>query len=124
MRTLQLLTRAADARPGTLRLRVRTGPITSGGTRHENTWRGFLIGVGGAHVDDRISALCHHWPAIDGGLIAALDGTGRTSVLDQKFLCRGCVTGRCSQEAPTQAYWWIRRGGATQRAVAGRVPSV
>ena len=77
MRTLHLLTRACAERPGTLSMRVRTGPLGEGKARHPRTWTGFLIGVGGARVDYRISALCHHWPAADGGLIAALDGSGR-----------------------------------------------
>ena len=82
MRTLQLLTYALSEEPGTLEMRVRTGPIETGGTQHENTWAGFLIGAGGDHADFRISALVHHWPAPDGGLIVALDGTGKIVVRD------------------------------------------
>jgi len=76
MRTLHLLTLALREEPGALAMSVRTGPIAPGDSAHENTWTGFLIGVGGDHVDFRISALAHHWPADDGGLIVALDGTG------------------------------------------------
>jgi hypothetical protein len=62
-------------------MRVRTGPITEG-PRHEDTWSGFLLGAGGDHVDFRITALTHHWPSTDGGLIVALDGTGHIVVRD------------------------------------------
>ena len=82
MRTLHLLTRALREEPGALAMSVHTGPIAPGDSAHENTWTGFLIGVGGDHVDFRISALAHHWPADDGGLIVALDGTGKVVVRD------------------------------------------
>ena len=82
MRTLHLLTFAAGEGTGTLELKVRTGPLEAGGEHHPNTWTGFLIGVGGEHVDFRISALCHHWPSTDGGLIAAMDGTGQVIFRD------------------------------------------
>ena len=86
MRTLQLLTYALSEESGRLEMSVRTGPIVPGGTRHENTWTGFLIGAGGDHVDYRISALVHDWPAPDGGLIVALDGTGKIVVRDNSGL--------------------------------------
>ena len=86
MRTLQLLTYALSEDPGTLELSVRTGPIELGGSPHENTWTGFLIGAGGDHVDYRISAMVHDWPAPDGGLIVAVDGTGKVVVRDNSTL--------------------------------------
>lgn len=82
MRTIHLLTRSLGEKPGVLEITVRTGPIEPGGKKHEDTWSGFLLGVGGEHVDFRISALCHHWPSTDGGLIAAVDGTGRAIFRD------------------------------------------
>lgn len=82
MRTIHLLTRSLGGKDGTLEMTVRTGPIEPGGNKHEDTWSGFLLGVGGEHVDYRISALCHHWPSTDGGLIAAVDGTGRAILRD------------------------------------------
>jgi hypothetical protein len=81
MRTLHLLTRALSEREGSVRMRVRTGPMEEG-PHHEDTWSGFLLGAGGAHVDFRITALTHHWPSTDGGLIVGLDGTGRIVVRD------------------------------------------
>ena len=86
MRTLQLLTYALSEDPGTLELSVRTGPIELGGSPHENTWTGFLIGAGGDHVDYRISAMVHDWPAPDGGLIVAVDGTGKIVVRDNSTI--------------------------------------
>ena len=86
MRTLQLLTYALSEDPGALELSVRTGPIEPGGSRHENTWTGFLIGAGGDHVDYRISAMVHDWPAPDGGLIVAVDGTGKIVVRDNSTI--------------------------------------
>ena len=76
MRTIHLLTHRLSDAPGTLNMTVRLGAMNPEGDDHENTWAGFLIGVGGTHVDYRASALCHHWPGEDGGLIAAIDGTG------------------------------------------------
>lgn len=86
MRTLQLLTYALTEEPGRLEMSVRTGPMEPGGTPHENTWTGFLIGAGGDDVDYRISALVHDWPAPDGGLIVALDGTGKVVVRDNSTI--------------------------------------
>ncbi len=81
MRTLHLLTRSLAETPGSAHLEVRTGAIEPG-PRHRDTWSGFLIGVGGEDVDYRISALSHHWPSEDGGLIVAFDGTGSIVVRD------------------------------------------
>jgi len=86
MRTLQLLTYALSEEPGRFEMSVRTGPIEPGGTLHENTWSGFLIGAGGDHVDYRISAMVHDWPAPDGGLIVAVDGTGKVVVRDNSTI--------------------------------------
>jgi phosphodiesterase/alkaline phosphatase D-like protein len=81
MRTLHLLTRSLKEGPGTLTMSVRTGPLEEG-PAHQDTWSGFLVGVGGGDVDYRISALSHHWPSTDGGLIVAVDGTGAIVVRD------------------------------------------
>ncbi len=80
MRTLHLLTRSLGEEPDSLNMSVRMGAIAPGHSAHGDTWSGFLIGAGGAHVDYRISSLVHHWPAEDGGLIVAVDGTGTVVV--------------------------------------------
>ena len=77
MRTLHLLTQTLSEAQGDLQLSVRMGPMTEADTSHTNTWSGFLLGAGGSHVDYRISSLVHHWPGEDGGIIVAVDGTGR-----------------------------------------------
>ena len=82
MRTLHLLTRALSEKPGSVSMSVRTGPLVPYDSAHTNTWTGFLLGAGGAHVDYRISSLTHHWPGDDGGLIVGLDGTGAIVVRD------------------------------------------
>ncbi len=93
MRVVQLLTTTLAEVPGTLTMSVRTGPREpeSGqvpadsqrtGTALQHTWSGFLVGAGGDSVDYRISALVHHWPAPDGGLIIGVDGTGAIIVRD------------------------------------------
>lgn len=79
MRTLHLLTRTLGDADASAHLSIVTGPIGAG-PRHEDTWSGLLIGAGGPAVDYRITALVHHWPADDGGLIVAWDGTGRIVV--------------------------------------------
>lgn len=76
-RTLHLFDRQMADREGSFKMRVRTGPINPDPKATEDTWAGFLIGVGGAHVDYRTSSLSHHWPGHDGGVIVAMDGTGR-----------------------------------------------
>lgn len=89
MRTLQHLQRRVELAEGGFTARVRTGPLATGSERHEHTWSGFLIGVGGPDVDHRTSALVHHWPAPGGGLIAALDGTGRLVLRDNEGTAGG-----------------------------------
>ncbi len=77
MRTLHLLTRSLGEEPGDLQVSVRMGALAIMDSSHANTWSGFLLGAGGGDVDYRISSLVHHWPGEDGGLIVAVDGTGR-----------------------------------------------
>ena len=84
MRTVQVLTWVLSSKTGELDASVRLGPLaaTDQRNRTEDSWAGFLVGAGGNGVDFRITALVHHWPSEDGGLIVALDGTGRLVVRD------------------------------------------
>jgi len=82
MRAVQLLTHVLGEHKGKFKMSVRTGPMETGAKFKEQTWSGFLIGVGGKHVDYRLSALCHHWPGKDGGLIVAVDGAGKVVFRD------------------------------------------
>ncbi|MHC5028522.1 MAG: hypothetical protein ACYTGR_17370, partial [Planctomycetota bacterium] len=79
LRTLHWLTRTISVAPECRQfsMTVTLGPRTSDFEPDADTWAGFLLGVGGPHVDHRLSALVHGKPAEDGGLLALVDGTGR-----------------------------------------------
>lgn len=77
MRTVQLLTASLGPNRGTCTMSVRTGAIEPRSQSGKQSWTGFLIGAGGSRVDYRLTALVHDKPAEDGGLVAAIDGTGR-----------------------------------------------
>ncbi len=77
MRTVHRLTAALDDSPRPFRVRVRLGPMEPNGKPNPESWAGLLLGVGGAHVDYRLSALTHHKPAEDGGILVAVGPTGR-----------------------------------------------
>ncbi|MHC5003665.1 MAG: hypothetical protein ACYTJ0_11120, partial [Planctomycetota bacterium] len=79
LRTLHLLTRTVDDPRDGFVMQVRTGAIGDGASRG---WRGFLVGAGGADVDYRLTALVHHRPAEDGGLLAVVDAAGRVDLRD------------------------------------------
>ena len=89
MRTLHLLTARPGAAAGELDMEVRTGPLAEGDERGPDTWSGFLVGAGDEATDFRVSALVHHWPAPGGGLIAALDGSGRLVIRDNETSAEG-----------------------------------
>ncbi|MFO0904157.1 MAG: alkaline phosphatase D family protein [Pirellulales bacterium] len=82
MRTLQLLDASLGEAPGELVMSVRTGVLQRGSRRSADTWTGFLLGAGGAAIDYRLTALVHHRSAEDGGLLVAVDGTGRVIFRD------------------------------------------
>ncbi|HND52648.1 MAG TPA: alkaline phosphatase D family protein, partial [Pirellulaceae bacterium] len=82
MRTLQLLTAGLNSAPGELVMSVRTGAVQPGNRRSAETWTGFLIGAGGPNVDHRLTALVHHRSAEDGGILVAVDGTGKVIFRD------------------------------------------
>ena len=82
MRTVHLLTAALDDSPRPFRVQVRLGPVERGGKTSAESWAGMLLGVGGAHVDYRLSALTHHKPAEDGGILVAVSPTGQIMFRD------------------------------------------
>ena len=82
LRTLHLLTHSLKTGGGTFVMSATTGPIENNKPLQQDSWTGFLIGAGGNHVDYRISALVHHKPAEDGGLLAVMDGKGRLTIRD------------------------------------------
>jgi len=82
LRVVHHLTYSLTGDHGVFSTSVVIGPISPGGARTGDTWAGFLIGAGGADVDYRLTALTHHWTGQDGGLIAAIDGTGHVIFRD------------------------------------------
>lgn len=80
-RTLQLLTRTLDSAPGTFATQVLIGQVAPVDP-NPASWVGVQFGQGGPDVDYRITALVHHQPAEDGGVIAVIDGTGRVHLRD------------------------------------------
>lgn len=93
LRTLMALDTSLARGDGQLTTRVRTGPAGSvplalpaapAVDRPSTTQglRGLLLGAGGDHVDPRLSAMVHHRPARDGGLLAAVDDRGRVALYD------------------------------------------
>ena len=83
LRVLHLITADARTEPGELRMNVRLGAIEKGAPTAD-ALAGFLIGAGGPHVDYRLTALVHHRPAEDGGLIAVINGHGHVSIRDNE----------------------------------------
>lgn len=45
-------------------------------------FRGLLLGAGGAHVTPRLSAMVHHRPALDGGLLVVVNEQGSLALFD------------------------------------------
>ena len=84
LRVLHLLAADVNTTPGTLCMRVRTGPIEPECERTADAWAGFLIGAGGEDVDYRLTALVHHRPAKDGGLLVVVAGDGRVAFRDNE----------------------------------------
>jgi len=84
LRVVHLLTAELRPKPGKLTMKVRTGVLEPDQPRSSKAWAGFLIGAGGHHVDYRLTALVHHRPAVDGGLLAVVDDLGRVSFRDNE----------------------------------------
>jgi len=81
-RVLHALTAAVSDEGDALDLSVRLGPVDEGSLPGEATWAGFLVGAGGPEIDHRLTALVHHRPAEDGGLLAVVDGDGHAIFRD------------------------------------------
>ena len=88
LRTLHLVTHRTlfqldgDERDGSYRATVRLGALEPDLPLGGDAWAGFLVGVGGEHIDHRLSAQVHGAPAEDGGLLALVDGAGRVALRD------------------------------------------
>lgn len=89
LRTLHLLTLYAAREPGALHMRVRIGLVENAPGEQASGFAGFLLGAGGEHVDYRLTALVHHRPAEDGGLLAVVDPSGRVALYDNSQRAAG-----------------------------------
>lgn len=86
-RTLHKLTRrlpdiAALGRDANAALSVVIAPARAGGRVDVGAAAGLLIGIGGAEVDYRTSALVAQAPGIDGGIAVLVDDSGRVRIKD------------------------------------------
>ncbi|MCH8978067.1 MAG: alkaline phosphatase D family protein [Armatimonadetes bacterium] len=81
IRTLQLLTAYLAEDEGVIEVSVEIGQVSEDDP-NPDSWAGFNIGHGGDAVDHRITALVHHRPAEDGGMLAYVDGAGRVALRD------------------------------------------
>ncbi|MCH2136086.1 MAG: alkaline phosphatase D family protein [Phycisphaerales bacterium] len=86
IRTAHWISRSLQPEAGSVHLSVDIESADAAVAPPE-AFAGFLIGTGGAHVDHRLSALAHHVPAPDGGMLAVVDGDGRVALrrFDQPF---------------------------------------
>jgi alkaline phosphatase D len=84
MRTVQVLTSILEPENGSIELSVRTGPIDWDAEPGENSWSGLSIGAGGPDIDHRRTALVHHMPAPDGGILVLVDPMGIVTIRDNE----------------------------------------
>lgn len=74
-RTVHLL--GHRVQPGyATRVRIERRPGSDATATPGESWAGFLLGAGGAHVEPRLTAMVHHRPAEDGGLLVVVDEGG------------------------------------------------
>ena len=81
-RTVHLLTHRIGARPGEIRLEVRTGLIDPQRKRTADCETGFLVGAGAPDLDVRAAALVQMAAGPDGGWFAGLNGDGQLVLRD------------------------------------------
>ncbi|MHC4158098.1 MAG: alkaline phosphatase D family protein [Planctomycetota bacterium] len=81
MRTVHLLTKRLGTQEGRLFMSVRTGIIGKASNISPDSATGFLIGAG-PELDYRAAALVHHSFGPGGGIIAAMESTGRAVFRD------------------------------------------
>lgn len=81
LRTTHLLTHSVSSSPLAWSVEVTTGPVGTEGSEtledlQEGSFAGFLFGAGNDSVDYRLTAMTHHKPATDGGLLAVVNHLG------------------------------------------------
>ncbi len=89
MRTVQVLPEVLEPVNGRIELSVMLGEIEVGAAFGENAWAGLMIGSGGPEIDYRRTALVHHLPAEDGGIMVVVDGHGMVSIRDNERGIKG-----------------------------------
>ena len=77
MRTVHLLTHELVDNGDGFSASIRTGMLGYPSTAEGDSWSGFLIGAGQGDLDYRAASLIHHYSGQGGGIIVALDDTGR-----------------------------------------------
>lgn len=82
VRSLHLLTYSIGPEAGSFKTTVVIDAPFDEAEGSPDSWGGFLIGAGGEQVDYRITAMVHHRPAEDGGLLAVVDNHGRVALRD------------------------------------------
>ncbi len=80
VRTCHLLTHSIVGPPQAFTLEIVTGSISKKVPGTENAFSGFLIGAGHDQIDYRLTALVHHAPAADGGILAVVDHQGQVAL--------------------------------------------
>ena len=80
MRTVQVLTSSLAPQDGPIRLKVALGEIDPASSFAADSRGGLIIGCGGPDIDYRLTALVHHQPAPDGGLLVLVDEQGSVSI--------------------------------------------
>ncbi|MBU0640526.1 MAG: alkaline phosphatase D family protein [Planctomycetes bacterium] len=115
LRVVHLLTAEVSSDAGTLAMRVRTGAIETERGQNTEAWTGFLLGAGGSHIDYRLTALVHHRPAPDGGLLAVVDEAGRVAFRDNETSAKGgnlwSISGKLNEGELAELPASSRRGG-------------
>ncbi len=84
LRTVHLLTRELKTSPGNLTMSMKTGFIQEPAGNNDHAWTGFLIGAGSAELDYRARSLIHVSSGENGGLVAAVTGSGKIIFLDNE----------------------------------------
>ena len=84
MRTVQVLTDVLEPELGEIQMQVQLGVIDSDAPIAENALGGLSLGAGGKDVDYRRTAMVHHLPAADGGVLVLVDGACNISIRDNE----------------------------------------
>lgn len=86
MRVAHLLTAEVSDALGDLHVELEVAPVEARADApapdDAHAFAGLLLGIGNSRIDYRLSALVHHRPAPEGGVIVAVDGRGHVTLRD------------------------------------------